>query len=160
MSVSYGILSLRIELELSNMKKIALLSLGCIALGLTACQTTPRQYNGVTGYQIESQTQNSATLAYTLAGRKDRQLDEQKLQRACQKVLGVNKVFKLSVLSVNEIPNPQVADQQNYGVQLGHSRTSVGLSNTPDVSNNSNLATNAALNTRPSTLHVVRYTCS
>lgn len=54
-------------------------------LGLTACQTTPRQYNGVTGYQIENQSSNSATLAYTLSGRADRDLDEDKLQRACKK---------------------------------------------------------------------------
>lgn len=142
------------------MKKIALMGLGIVALGLTACQTTPRQYNGVTGYQIENQSQNSATLAYTLAGRADRDLDGAKLQRACQKVLGSTKTYKIAVLSVNEIPNPQLADKQNYGVQLGHSRTSVGLSNTPDLSNNRNMATDAALNTRPSTLHVVRYTCS
>ncbi|SPL69377.1 hypothetical protein [Acinetobacter stercoris] len=142
------------------MKMIKIYGLALVVLGLTACQTTPRQYNGVTGYQIENKSANSATLAYTLAGRSDRKLDENKLQRACQKVLGASKTYKISVLSVNEIINPQLGEKQNYGVQLGHSRTSVGLSNTPDLSNNRNLATDAALNTRPSTLHVVRYTCS
>ncbi|MFX5100711.1 hypothetical protein ABTB97_21560, partial [Acinetobacter baumannii] len=73
---------------------------------LTACQTTPLQYIGSTGYHIENQTKTSATLAYTLAGRSNQQLDERKLQRACQNVLGAQKVYKLSILSFNEIPNP------------------------------------------------------
>lgn len=142
------------------MKKITLLGLGCIILGLAACQTTPRQYNGATGYQIENQSPNSATLAYTLSGRADRDLDEDKLQRACKKVLGENKAYKISVLSVNEIINPQVVSNDQKGVQLGHSRTSFGLSNTPNLNNSEDYATRQALETRPSTLHVVRYTCS
>ncbi|MEG0483416.1 MAG: hypothetical protein RR575_10155 [Acinetobacter sp.] len=142
------------------MKKITLLGLGCIILGLAACQTTPRQYNGVTGYQIENQSSNSATLAYTLSGRADRDLDEDKLQRACKKVLGENKAYKISVLSVNEIINPQAVSNDSKGVQLGHSRTSFGLSNTPNLNNSEDYATRQALETRPSTLHVVRYTCS
>ncbi|WP_296277975.1 hypothetical protein [uncultured Acinetobacter sp.] len=142
------------------MKKITFLGLGCLMLGLTACQTTPRQYNGVTGYQIENQSSNSATLAYTLSGRADRDLDEDKLQRACKKVLGENKSYKITVLSVNEIINPQTASNDQQSVQLGHSRTSFGLSNTPNLNNSEDYATRQALETRPSTLHVVRYTCS
>lgn len=142
------------------MKKITFLGLGCLMLGLTACQTTPRQYNGVTGYQIENQSSNSATLAYTLSGGADRDLDEDKLQRACKKVLGENKSYKIAVLSVNEIINPQTASNDQKGVQLGHSRTSFGLSNTPNLNNSEDYATRQALETRPSTLHVVRYTCS
>lgn len=142
------------------MKKITFLGLGCLMLGLTACQTTPRQYNGVTGYQIENQSSNSATLAYTLSGRADRDLDEDKLQRACKKVLGENKSYKIAVLSVNEIINPQTMSNDQQSVQLGHSRTSFGLSNTPNLNNSEDYATRQALETRPSTLHVVRYTCS
>lgn len=142
------------------MKNMKILGLGCILLGLVACQTTPRQYNGVTGYQIENKSDNSATLAYTLAGRSDRQLDADKLQRACQKVLGANKTYKISVLSINEIMNPQKAEQDQAGIQLGHSRTSFGLSNTPSLTNSEDYATRQSLETRPSTLHVVRYTCS
>ena len=141
------------------MKKITYAGLGLIVLALSACQTTPRQYNGVTGYQIENQTADSATLAYTLSGRADRDLDVDKLQRACQKVLGANKNYKISVLSTNEIINPQIAKGQ-AGVQLGHSRTSFGLSNTPSLNNSEDYTTRQALDTRPSTLHVVRYTCS
>ena len=100
------------------MKIITCAGLGLMVLALSACQTTPRQYNGVTGYQIESQSSNSATLAYTLSGRADRDLDASKLQRACQKVLGANKTYKISVLSINEIINPQAAQNQ-AGVQLG-----------------------------------------
>ena len=142
------------------MKKIRLTGLGLMVLALAACQTTPRQYNGVTGYQIENQTANSATLAYTLSGRADRDLDANKLQRACQKVLGEQKTYKIAVLSVNEIINPQGDQSTQTGVQLGHSRTSIGLSNTQSVNSSENYATRQALETRPSTLHVVRYTCS
>ena len=142
------------------MKKIKITSLGLVVLALAACQTTPRQYNGVTGYQIENQSNNTATLAYTLSGRADRDLDADKLQRACQKVLGANKTYQISVLSVNEIINPQKTNKDQTGVQLGHSRTSFGLSNTPSLNNGEDYATRQALETRPSTLHVVRYTCS
>ncbi|WP_425917000.1 hypothetical protein [Acinetobacter sp. TSRC1-2] len=136
-----------------------LLGLGFIALGLTACQSTPRQYNGNVGYQIESQSPNSATLAYTLVIRPNQKVDEQKLQRACQKVLGLNKHYKLDILSISEIANPEIQTPQ-YGRQLGQSRTSISLSNTPDLYNSENMATRQSLDTRPSTLNVVRYTCS
>ena len=136
-----------------------LLALGMAAITLTACQSAPRAYNGQSGYQIESKSADSATLAYTLAGRQNQQLDENKLQRACQKVLGVNKTFKLSILSVNEIANPALQTEQ-YGRQLGQSRTSIGLSNTPDLYNNENIANRQSLDARPSTLYVVRYMCS
>ena len=142
------------------MKKTTLTSLGFIVLALSACQTTPRQYNGMTGYQIENQSAHEATLAYTLSGRADRDLDVDKLQRACQKVLGLNKTYKISVLSSSEIMNPQAAEKNQTGVQLGHSRTSFGLSNTPSLTNGEDYATRQSLETRPSTLHVVRYTCS
>ena len=86
-------------------------------------------------------------------------MDADKLQRACQKVLGANKNYKISVLSTNEIINPQTAKDQ-AGVQLGHSRTSFGLSNTPSLNNSEDYATRQALDTRPGTLHVVRCTCA
>ena len=136
-----------------------LLGLGFMALGLAACQSTPLQYNGNVGYQIESQSPNSATLAYTLAGRQNQQVDERKLQRACQKVLGLNKQYKIDILSISEIANPAIQTPQ-YGRQLGHSLTSVSLSNTPDLYNSEDMATRQALEARPSTLSVVRYTCS
>lgn len=136
-----------------------LLGLGFTALGLAACQSTPRQYNGNVGYQIESQSANSATLAYTLSGRKNQTVDETKLQRACQKVLGSNKQYKVDILSISEIANPAIQTPQ-YGRQLGQSRTSLSLSNTPDLHNRENMATREALEARPTTLSVVRYTCS
>ncbi|WP_407307539.1 hypothetical protein [Acinetobacter sp.] len=136
-----------------------LLGLGFITLGLTACQSTPSEYNGNVGYQIESQSSNSATLAYTLAGRQNQQVDERKLQRACQKVLGSDKQYKLDILSISEIANPVIQTPQ-FSRQLGQSRTSVSLSNTPDLHNTEDLATREALEARPTTLSVVRYTCS
>lgn len=137
-----------------------LLALGMAAITLTACQSAPRAYNGHSGYQIENKSANSATLAYTLAGRQNQQLDENKLQRACQKVLGVNKTFKLTILSINEIANPAAAPAEQFGRQIGNSRTSIGLSNTPDLRNSDNLGAQQALDARPPTLRVVRYTCS
>ena len=143
------------------MRNIKILGLSCIVLALAGCQTTPRQYNGITGYQIESQDNNSAILAYTLAGRADRELDKEKLQRACQKVLNnSNKTFQLKVLSINEIANPAAIQAAQPGVQLGKSHTSFSLSNTPDLNNSEGYATRQALETKPSTLRVVRYSCS
>lgn len=143
------------------MKKIiTLLGISFTALGLAACQSTPRQYNGATGYQIENKTATTATIAYTLSGRANRDLDESKLQRACQKTLNTTKNYKLNILSTNEIPNPNFAQNNQQAVQLGHSRTSFGLSNTQSYNSSEDMATRQALDARPSTLHVVRYTCS
>ncbi|WP_286687414.1 hypothetical protein, partial [Acinetobacter sp. GWC1_38_13] len=123
-----------------------------------ACQTSPHQYNGVTGYQIENKTATSATLAYTLAAHSNRDVDERKLQHACKQVLGAEKNYKISVLSVNEIMNP--TQQEQYGVKLGNSRTTFGLTNSPDLNNSEGYATRQALEARPSTLKVVRYHCN
>ncbi len=143
---------------MNNTKK--LLSCCVLALGLSACQSTPQSHNGVTGYQIESRTENSATLAYTLALRTNETIEEYKLQKACQKVLGEHKTYKLTILSSNEIINPALAQQNPYGVQIGKSRTSFEFSNTPNLTNSEDYATRQALETKPSTLRVIRYTCS
>lgn len=143
------------------MKKFAMgVSLSCLSILMTACQTTPRQYNGMTGYQVENQGNNTATLTYTLAGRKDQTLDESKLQRACQKVLGNGQSYKLNILSINEIINPALGESENRMVQIGHSRASFGFSNTQSYSSTEDIATRQALENRPRTLSVVRYTCS
>ena len=142
---------------MKNIYKV--LSLGIVAMSLAACQSAPRAYNGQTGYQIESQSADTATLAYTLAGRQNQQMDANKLQRACQKVLNTQKTYQLKILSVNEIANPAL-ESAHYGRQIGNSRTSIGLSNTPDLRNSENLGARDALDARPATLRVVRYTCS
>ncbi|TCM69976.1 hypothetical protein EC844_102252 [Acinetobacter calcoaceticus] len=142
------------------MKIIKIFALSSVVLALAGCQTKPVQFNGVTGYQIEQKDAKSATLAYTLAGRADRKLDESKLQRACKKVLDQTQTYKLTVLSVNEIANPAAMPTEKPGVQLGHSRTSFSLSDTPNMNNSGGYAARDALDTRPSTLHVVRYTCT
>jgi len=141
------------------MKKINLFVIVSGTLLITACQTASHQYNGATGYQIENKTANSATIAYTLAAHSNRDIDEKKLQHACRQVLGMEKTYKISLLSVNEIANPTLSQDQ-YGVQLGKSRATFGLSNTPDLNNSEGYATRQALEARPSTLKVVRYTCS
>ena len=140
------------------MKKINLLIIVSATLLVAACQSTPHQYNGVTGYKIENKTKTSATLTYTLAARGNSDVDEKKLQHACKQVLAMEKTYKISILSVNEIMNP--TKQKQYGVQLGNSRATFGLSNSPDLNNTEGYATRQALETRPTTLKVVRYTCS
>ena len=140
------------------MKKTNLLIIVSGTLLVAACQSTPHQYNGVTGYKIENKTATSATLTYTLAARGNSEVDEKKLQHACKQVLGMEKTYKISILSVNEIMNP--TKQEQYGVQLGNSRATFGLSNSPDLNNTEGYATRQALETRPTTLKVVRYTCS
>ena len=138
-----------------------LLGLACTVTLLTACQSVPREFNGNVGYQIESRTDSTATLAYTLATRNNQQLDEQRLQRACQKVLASNKVFKLNILSVNEIANPAAGNSLAApGRQIGDTRATFSLSNTPGLHSSENPAIRDALTARPSTLTVVRYTCS
>ncbi|WP_343578960.1 hypothetical protein, partial [Acinetobacter sp.] len=109
------------------MKKTNLFFLVSGTLLIAACQSSPHQYNGVTGYQIENKTTTSATIAYTLAAHSNRDIDEKKLQHACKQVLGAEKNYKISVLSVNEIMNP--TQQEQYGVKLGNSRATFGLSN-------------------------------
>ena len=140
------------------MKKTNLLIIVSGTLLVAACQSTPHQYNGVTGYKIENKTTTSATLTYTLAARGNSEVDEKKLQHACKQVLGMEKTYKISILNVNEIMNP--TKQEQYGVQLGNSRATFGLSNSPDLNNSEGYATRQALETRPTTLKVVRYTCS
>lgn len=142
------------------MKKHNLVFVLITAIGLSACQSTPRQYNGNTGYQVENQSANSATISYTLAARVNQDIDEKKLQRACQNVLGAGKTYTLSVLSINEIPNPSFDSHSDRGITLRNSRMSIGLSDSPSLNNSEGYATRDALNTKPSTLKVVRYTCS
>lgn len=140
------------------MKKTNFFLLVSGTLFIAACQSSPHQYNGVTGYQIENKTTTSATIAYTLAAHSNRDIDEKKLQHACKQVLGAEKTYKISVLSINEIMNP--TQQEQYGIKIGNSRTTFGLSNSPDLNNSEGYATRQALETRPTTLKVVRYTCS
>ena len=140
------------------MKKTNLFIIVTSALVITACQSTPHKFNGVTGYQIENKTTTSATIAYTLAARTNQDLDQKKLQHACNQVLGVGKTYKISILSVNEIIN--TAQQEQYGVKLGNSRATFGLSNSPDFNNSEGYATRQALETRPTTLKVIPYTCA
>lgn len=128
-------------------------------LALAACQSVPQNYNGSTGYEIESQTDHTATLTYTLAGRQNQQLDANKLQAACQKVLGHHQQYQIKVLSIQEIANPQ-NQEDSYARQIGNTRTTFGLSNTKDLHSDQDYATRQALEARPSTLHVVRYSCT
>lgn len=142
-------------------KTVVMLGISVLGLALSACQILPEQNNNsFVGYKIESKTENTATLAYTLAGRQNQQRDESKLQRACQKELGAHKTYKLNILSVNEVANPNANPQDTYGRQIGQSRTTISLSNTPGLHSSENYATRQALAARPSMLRIVRYNCS
>lgn len=137
-------------------KAISVLGTTVAILTLAACQNMPQPYNGTSGYEVESKTEQSAILSYTLATHENQQINQQKLQHACQKVLGKNKTYQVNILSKNEIANP--AKNPNYGVNIGHSQTTFGL-----VGKNSqtdNPAARNALETHPNTLQVVRYECS
>lgn len=134
--------------------------LGLLTLVLSACQVAPRQYNGVTGYQVEDQTKDRLTISYTLASQKDLKLDESKLIKACQKVTGSNQAYKINVLSINEIPNPSQLLKDKESIQIGQSRASFGFSNSQSLNSDQDLATHQALENTPNLLQVVRYTCS
>ncbi|MDO4224018.1 MAG: hypothetical protein Q4D05_08355 [Acinetobacter sp.] len=122
---------------------------------LTACQSMPQAYNGITGYQVEQKDAQSARLSYTLAAR-NQQVNEQKLQKACKQVLGKQYDYRIQVIEQREILNPQTSQPMKQGVQVGKSSVSVGLM---DLQNTGDYAARQALDVRPSTLTVVRYQC-
>ncbi|MFT4020619.1 MAG: hypothetical protein QM666_03780 [Acinetobacter sp.] len=137
---------------------LKLLALGVLSTGLMACQNLPQAYNGNSGYQIESKTENNAIISYTLAVHANNSANLTKLQNVCKKVLGAHRDYKIAVLSSTEIANP--ANQpEKTGVQLGKSNATFGLSNS-STSNDNTVALRNALQTHPSTLTVVRYSCS
>lgn len=138
---------------------LKLLGLSAFAIGLTACQNVPQSYNGNSGYQVESKTENSAIISYTLAVHANRVANQNKLQNACKKVLGANQDYKIEILSTNEIANPASIPVSN-GVQIGKTHTTFGLSNTSSNNNDDDYAMRNAMQTRPSTLTVIRYRCS
>jgi hypothetical protein len=139
---------------------VIILGFTCLTFALTACQSTPSKFNGITGYEIESQSSDHAILSYTLASRDNKRIDIDKLKKACQKSLKQNLDYKIQILSVSEIVNPQNQRTDPQGIRLGQTRTSFGLSNTLNTYSNENYATHQALESRPSTLQVVRYVCS
>lgn len=138
------------------MQKLSTLFLiGLASTWLFGCQSTAKQFNGQSGFQIIDQTENTATLSYALSG--STRNDLTKLQSACQQVLGKNKQYNVNVTSTSEITN--TANTPEFGRQIGQSNTKFGLSNTPDLYNNSSTS-NAALEARPATLRLFRFTCS
>ena len=57
-----------------------ILAMAASSFVLSACQTTPHQFNGQSGYEILERSGNTATLSYTLSGRPSQ--DENRLQDA------------------------------------------------------------------------------
>lgn len=141
-------------------KSLQIIGMGVTAFVLAACQSTSKPFNGTTGFQVESQTENTATIRYTTAGKQNSVKDEHKFQAACQQTLGQNKNYSIQILSSQEIAHPNTISSDQYGRQIGNTNTKFGLSNTPDLYNSDNLGARDALNVSPSTLRVVRYICS
>ena len=143
-----------------KMNKTKQLMLMVITASLAACQSTSQQFNGQTGYQIEQQTASNATLIYTLASKQNANREMQKLQDACQQTLGNTKVYTINIIDSQEIIANNTQALVPTNVALG-TRTTFGFSNTPDMSkNNEAYSAQQVTETRPSTLKVVRYTCS
>lgn len=136
-----------------------IIGLTMLACGLSACQSTALPYNGVTGFVINAQTQDTATLTYTLATGKNQSVDAKRLQAACQQVLNKTKTYQLQIIDSQNINNPyptQTQTMQTVPV-IG---AKMGFSNTPNLYNSEAYATQTALDARPSTLSVVQYRCS
>lgn len=139
------------------MKKLIFTTSSIALLSLTACQNVPQKYNGNAGYRLESKTNNSAIISYTLAVQPNHAFNQTKLENACKKTLGQNQSYNVKILSTDEIINPANTNPSN-GINIGHSKTTFGLANTNTGDNN--MASRTALGTHPNTLTVVRYQCT
>jgi hypothetical protein len=136
-------------------KKIQFLFFGLVGFTLLGCQTAS-QFNGQSGYQVIEQSKDRAILTYALSG--NTRNDDGKLQSACKQVLGSDRSYNVSVLNTGEIIN--TSNQPEFGRQIGNSNTKFGLSNTPDLYNSNVNGTNPALEAKPATLRVIRFSCS
>lgn len=137
------------------MKKVVGLAL--LSVALTACQT-PTSYNGVTGYQVESKSEQSAIIQYTMAQRANQTISESRLQQVCQQVLGKQQKYHIQILNQQEISAPK-AQNDDFGVRIGESRMKVAFSHSPELHNSEGYAGRQVSETRPNTLTVVRYQC-
>lgn len=126
---------------------------------LSACQTTAQQFNGKSGYEIVSQSKQTTTLKYTLSANADQAKIQAKLQSACQQVLGSDKTYMINILGSNEV-NTQANNPSAQGVNIGQTRATFGLTNTPSLSGADDYASLQGLETQPRTLNVILYTCS
>lgn len=126
---------------------------------LTACQSA-QVYNGVSGYQVQSKNAQSAVLSYTLSAR-NAQVNQAKLQGACQQVLGKHKQYQIDILSQQEIVNPQTSREVEHGVSFKEgSNIYFGFSNSPSLHDSQGYATRQALDVQPKMLSVISYRCS
>lgn len=137
------------------MKKVVGLAL--LSVALTACQTST-SYNGVTGYKVESQSEQSALIQYTLAQRTNQAVNESRLQQVCQQVLGKQQKYHIQILNQQEISAPKIQND-DFGVRIGESRMKVAFSHSPELHNSEGYAGRQVSETRPNTLTVVRYQC-
>ena len=142
-----------------DMNKLAYLFTFISPVLFLGCQTTAQQFNGKSGYEIVSQSKQTTTLKYTLSANADQAKVQAKLQSACQQVLGSDKTYMINILGSSEV-NTQVTNPSAQGVNIGQTRATFGLSNTPSLSGTDDYASRQGLETQPRTLNVILYTCS
>lgn len=131
-----------------------------VASVLTACQSVPKVYNGVSGYQVEYKTENSAIFSYTLSHKTAQKLDAVKLQAVCQQILAQDTQYTVQELTRQEVTDVERLRNEQYEVNIGNSKVKFGLMNSPDLYNSQGYATQEMLAKRPQTLLKIRYRCN
>src|SRR5690606_5249179 len=99
-----------------------ILALAASALVLSACQTTPHEFNGQYRYKVLESWIFTAALSYILARRSSH--DEYRLLTACKQLLRANKNYDMHVQSTNEVVNP-ANNQVDIGLHIGSSRAQI-----------------------------------
>lgn len=149
---------------MKNLLMLSSIILGGIgaALLLTGCQTI-QPYNGKTGYQREPSSPQQTIISYTLDSKTSEALVQQKLQKACARVLNQpeNTAIRIQIMDQKEFVNVSTMNVQTENhLALGNVEgTSFGLSNTPKLSNTDNLATNQRLHEAPDSLKTITAEC-
>src|SRR5690606_19838229 len=135
----------------------AILALAASTLVMSACQTTPHEFNGQNGYKVLERSENTATLSFILSGRPSQ--DDNRLQPACHHVQGYSKKYISQVLSTNEVVIPETK-QADFGRQIATSHPPTSSSKTPGLYNSEDYGTRQGLEAHPTTVRVIRFSCS
>lgn len=144
------------------MKKLLILAGVSAGLVLVGCQSI-QPYNGKTGYQREPSAPQQTIISYTLDSKTTDALVQQKLQKACARVMKQpeNSAIRIKIMDQKEFVNISTSNTQAENrLALGNVEgTSFGLSSTPKLSNTDNLATSQRLHTAPDSLKTITAEC-
>ena len=144
------------------MKTLLIFASVSAGLVLVGCQTV-QPYNGKTGYQREPSAPQQTIISYTLDSKTTDALVQQKLQKACARVMNQpeNSAIRVQIMDQKEFVNVNTMNAQaDNRLALGNVEgTSFGLSNTPKLSNTDNLATNQRLHEAPDSLKTITAEC-